>query len=488
MIKGSRWTALRVGADAMNPSRPLEYAHAHRKRFVAELKRFLSFPSVSSKPERARDVRRCAAWLARHLKNIGLDQVRVIPTRGHPIVYGAWSGARGRPTLILYGHYDVVPAEPLRDWRTPPFTPTLKDGNLYARGAADDKGQLFSHVKALESWLRTERSLPVNVKCIFEGEEEIGSPHLTSFIARNRRALRADAAVISDTRMLAPDRPAISYAQRGGLRAELKITGPPHELHSGNFGGAVLNPAQALCEIIARLHDGHGHIAIPGFYDDVRRWDEAERAFMTRNGPTDEEILHDANIKGAWGEPGFTAYERTTIRPALIVNGIAGGHQGHGSKSIIPASAFAKLSFRLVPDQNPQKIAQLFRDHIARLTPAAVHSSVRTFSPIEPALVDRNHSAVRAATFAYKNGFGSPPVFVRSGGSIPVVHTFQRILGCPAVLMGFGLPDDHIHGPNEKFHLANFYKAIATSIWYLAAAAKLRSAQPAQTKMEWRSE
>lgn len=471
----------------MDPSRALNYARAHRPRFVAELKQFLTFPSVSSQPEHRKDIQRCADWLARHLQGIGLDRTRIIPTRGNPIVYASWLHAPGRPTLIVYGHYDVLPGEPLRDWHTPPFTPTLNNDNLCARGAADDKGQLFCHVKAIESYLRTQRTLPVNMKCIFEGEEEIGSPHLTSFIARNRRALRVDAAVISDTRMLGPNRPAISYAQRGGLRAELKITGPPHDLHSGNFGGAVLNPVQALCQIIASLHDADGHIAIPGFYDDVRLWGDAERSFMARNGPTDAEILKDAQVEQGWGESGFSLYERTTIRPALTLNGIGAGHQGRGSKSIIPATALAKLSFRLVPDQNPRKIAQLFRDHIARLTPAAVRSSVRIFSPIEPALVDRNHPAVRAAAFAYKKGFGSPPVFIRSGGSIPVVNTFQQILGCPAVLMGFGLPDDHIHGPNEKFHLPNFYKAIATSIWYLAAAANQLSMQFALRKMERRT-
>ena len=471
----------------MDPHRALDYARTRRAPFVSELKEFLRFPSVSSHPRRARDLNKCARWLARHLHSIGLERVKVIPTPGHPIVYASWLRAPGRPTLIIYGHYDVLPGEPLSEWRTPPFTPTLKNGNLYARGAADDKGQLFSHVKAIESYLRTGRALPVNVKCIFEGEEEIGSPHLTSFIARNRRALRADAAVISDTRMLAPDRPAISYAQRGGLRVELKISGSPHDLHSGNFGGAVLNPVQALCQMIARLHDAHGHIAIPGFYDDVRRWGEAERSFMARNGPTDEEILQDAQAQWDWGESGFTLYERTTIRPALTLNGITGGHQGPGSKSIIPASALAKLSFRLVPDQNPQKIAQLFRDHIARITPDAVRSSVQTFSPIEPALVDRNHPAVKAAALAYRKGFGSPPVFIRSGGSIPVVNTFQQILGCPAVLLGFGLPDDHIHAPNEKFHLPNFYQAIATSIWYLAVASRLRSA-PRMQQTDWQSQ
>jgi acetylornithine deacetylase/succinyl-diaminopimelate desuccinylase-like protein len=415
----------------------------------------------------------CAKWLAHHLKGVGLDRVRIIPTAGNPIVYASWLRAPDRPTLIIYGHYDVLPGEPLREWRTPPFTPTLQNDNLHARGASDDKGQLFSHVKALESYLKSTNSLPVNVKCIFEGEEEIGSPHLTSFIVNNRRALRADAALISDTRMLAPDRPAISYAQRGGLRTELHVQGPPNDLHSGNFGGAVHNPLQALCEMIARLHDANGRVAIPGFYDDVRRWSEEERAFMARTGPSDEQILRDAKVNRGWGESSFNLYERTTIRPALTVNGITGGHQGAGAKSIIPGRAVAKLSFRLVPDQDPKRVARLFRQHIARITPPSVRSSIRVFSPIEPALVNRNHPAVRAAALAYQQGFGALPVFLRSGGSIPVVNTFQKILKIPAVLMGFGLPDDHIHGPNENFHLPNFYKAIATSISYLAICAKL---------------
>jgi len=414
-----------------------------------------------------------------------LQRVRVIPTRGNPIVVASWRRGSTRPTLLIYGHYDVLPGEPLGQWRTPPFSPTVEGADLHARGAADDKGQLFSHVKALECYLKAERDLPVNVKCIFEGEEEIGSPHLTSFIERNRGALRADAAVISDTRMLAPDRPAVSYAQRGGLRAELEVKGPPHELHSGNFGGAVHNPLQALCEMIAGLHDAHGRLAIPGFYDDVRHWGEKERAFMARTGPTDEQILLDAQVERGWAESGFSLYESTTIRPALTLNGMAGGHYGRGAKSIIPARALAKLSFRLVPDQDPQKVAQLFRDHIARVTPPAVRSSVRTFSAVKPALVDRNHPAVRAAALAYKRAFGALPIFLRSGGSIPVVSTFQETLGCPVVLMGFGLPDDHIHGPNEKFHLPNFYKAIATSIWYMAVVARLRNAPQTRAQTEW---
>jgi acetylornithine deacetylase/succinyl-diaminopimelate desuccinylase-like protein len=471
----------------MNPSRALQYARAHRTRFVSELKDFVHFPSVSSEPEHANDLKKCAHWLARHLQHIGLERVRVIPTRGHPIVYAASQRNAARPTVLIYGHYDVLPGEPLPEWKTPPFNPTVSDSNLHGRGASDDKGQLFSHIKAIESYLKTDRVLPVNVKCIFEGEEEIGSPNLTPFVEQNKRALRADAAVISDTRMLAPDRPAISYAQRGGLRAELEVKGPPQELHSGNFGGAIHNPLQALCEMVASLHDARGHVAIPGFYDDVRRWGEEERAFMARTGPTDEQILEEAKVERGWGESGFSLYERTTTRPALTINGMSGGHQGTGAKSIIPARAVAKLGFRLVPNQDPQKIAQLFRDHIKRITPPAVSSSLRTFSPINAALIDRNHPAVRAAAFAYKQGFGARPVFLRSGGSIPVVNTFQKILGIPAVLMGFGLPGDHIHAPNEKFHLPNFYNAIATSIWYLALAAKLRGSRSLQKRAEWRS-
>jgi acetylornithine deacetylase/succinyl-diaminopimelate desuccinylase-like protein len=468
----------------VEPSRALRYSRQHRALFLGELKEFLRLQSVSSEPKHAGDLRKCAAWLARHLQGIGLNQVRIIPTRGNPIVYASWRRSPARPTLLIYGHYDVLPGEPLSEWRTPPFTPTLKNKNLHARGAADDKGQLFCHLKAIESYLKTTRSLPVNVMCIFEGEEEIGSPNLTPFVERNRRALSAAAVVISDTRMLSAEQPAISYAQRGGLRAEVEVFGPAQDLHSGAFGGAVHNPAVALCDIVASLHDDQGRVTIPGFYDDVREWSEKERDYMARSGPSDREILRAANVDRGWGESGYSSYELTTIRPDVGVNGIAGGHTGQGVKSIIPARALAKVSFRLVPDQHPEKIAQLFRDHIARVTPPTVRSTVRTMSPIYPALISRRHPAVQAARLAYKKGFGVPAVFVRSGGSIPVVHTFQNVLGIPAVLMGFGLPDDHIHGPNEKFNLPTFYKAIETSIWYLALASRLGSASRKQEK-EW---
>ncbi|HXN48698.1 MAG TPA: M20/M25/M40 family metallo-hydrolase, partial [Bryobacteraceae bacterium] len=321
----------------------MAYAGRRRARFLAELKEFVRFPSVSSLPQHSADVARCAAWLAARLRQAGLERVQVVPTGGHPIVWGEFEASPERPTILVYGHYDVVPPGSPGQWRTPPFEPTVRGGSLYGRGACDDKGQMFAHVKALESYLGSGAPLPVNVKCLFEGEEEIGSPNLAAFVARNRKALSADAAVISDTRMLGPGRPAISYSQRGVLSLEWEVRGPGQELHSGNFGGAVHNPLQALSEMIAGLHDERGRIAIPGFYDGVREWSERERDYMRRTGPGDRAILRDAKANRGWGEEGYSLYERTTIRPSLTVSGITGGHQGPGVKAAIPAKATAKL-------------------------------------------------------------------------------------------------------------------------------------------------
>ena len=406
------------------------------------------------------------------MEQIGISNVRILPAGRSPIVYGSWLHAPNKPTLLIYGHYDVIPAEPFAEWQTPPFTPTVKGLDLYGRGTDDDKSQLFCHVKAIECFLRGSGSLPLNIKCIFEGEEEIGSGHLLPFIARNKRELRADAAVVSDTKMVGPGRPAISYAQRGGLRAEIEVTGPSKELHAGTFGGAVLNPVLALCDIISTLHNEDHRISISGFYDDVRDWSDKERAYMARVGPSDQEIRKNAGVTHDWGERKYTLYERTTTRPALALNGILGGHYGPGVKGVIPTRALAKLSFRLVPDQDPYRVDQLFRDHIGRVAPKAVKVAVRTMAPIQPAYIDRSHPAIRTALFAYRKGFGAYPVFLRSGGSIPVVNTFQEQLGIPTVLMGFGLPDDQNHAPNEKFHIPNFYRGIETSIWYMVAASK----------------
>jgi acetylornithine deacetylase/succinyl-diaminopimelate desuccinylase-like protein len=464
----------------MSTDRALSYARRQRPRFVEELKEFVRYPSISSQPRHSSDVKRCAGWLAAKLKRAGMETVEVVPTRGHPIVYAAWKRARYRPTVLIYGHYDVMPADPVREWKTPPFEPVVRGEDLYGRGSSDDKGQLFTHVKALESYLKSDRMLPVNVKCIFEGEEETGSAHLASFISRNKGALRADAAVMSDTRMLSPNRPAIGYSQRGVLMLELEVRGARHDLHSGNFGGAVHNSLQALCEILASLHEETGRIAIPGFYDKVKDWSKRERDYMARTGPPDSRILKDAQTITGWGEPGYSLYERTTIRPAFSVHGIVGGYQREGIKTVIPALALAKLTFRLVPEQDPDEVARLFREHIARVTPLTVKSSVRVLSGSKAAVVNRNQPALRAAAVAYRKGFGVPAVFQRSGGTIPVINTFQELLGIPTVLMGFGLPDSNIHAANEKFHLPNLYKGIATCIWFLAAAgAMLRQEDPA---------
>jgi acetylornithine deacetylase/succinyl-diaminopimelate desuccinylase-like protein len=471
----------------LDPHRALKYSRSRRANFVTELKEFVWFPSVSNQPKHAADLRRCAAWLANHLRRIGMENVRVVPTRRHPIVYASWLHAQRRPTILIYGHYDVQPAEPFSEWRTPPFEPVVRDNNLYGRGACDDKGQLFTHVKALESYLKTERSLPVNVKCIFEGEEEVGgSVGLEKFVLRNRNALGADAAVMSDTRMLGPGRPAIGYSQRGNLRFELEVRGPKEDLHSGNFGGVIHNPLQALCEIVAGMHYSEGRVAIPGFYDNVREWSAKEREYMARTGPKDDEILHDAHVPQAWGEPGFSLYERITIRPALTLNGIRGGYGGAGIKTVIPSRALAKISIRIVPDQKPREIDKLLREYIRRAAPPTVEANLRALAVSHPALVNRNHPALRAAAVAYRRGFGAAPVFLRSGGSVPAASIFQKTLGIPTVLMGFALPDDHVHAPNEKFHLPNFFRGIETSIWYLAAAAKLRDSQrQPEPEEEW---
>jgi len=474
----------------MQVSPAIAYARARHKKFLAELMEFIRFPTISAEPKHAADIKNCAKWLANHLRRIGLDDARIIPTPRHPLVFASSRRAPARPTLLIYGHYDVQPVDPLDQWRSPPFEPTVRGADLYGRGACDDKGQMFTHVKALEAYLQNACAPPVNVKCLFEGEEEIGSPNLLHFVRRNKKLLAADTAVMSDARMLAPDRPAINYAERGALYLELDVRGLEHDLHSGNFGGAVHDPLQALCEIIAKLHDANGSIAIPGVYERVRDWSERERAYMARAGPSDEQMLEDAQAQLGWGEPDYSLYERVTLRPALTVNGVTGGYQGPGAKGVIPAHAIAKLSFRLVPDQDPREIDRLFRNHIARITPPTVRAIVRTLSGADPVVIDRRASALRAATFAYRQSFGVPPVFLRSGGTIPILGAFRKTLGVPTVLMGFALPDDRMHAPNEKFHIPNFFKGVETSIWFMRALAELdgsraRSRGAQQAREQW---
>jgi acetylornithine deacetylase/succinyl-diaminopimelate desuccinylase-like protein len=439
-----------------------------RAAAVRDLMQFIRFPSVSAQPAHLPDIRRCAEWLAAHLSRLGLDHTSIVPTAGHPVVYADSLRAPGKPVLLIYGHYDVQPAEPLSGWQSPPFEPQIRGENLYGRGASDDKGQMFTHVKAIEWYRRNGGPLPVNVKCVFEGEEEIGSPNFMSFLRSNQSRLRADAAVVSDTRMLGPDRPAINESVRGSINFEVEIRGPRYDLHSGNFGGAVHNPLRALCSIVGSLHDVQARIRIPGFYDGVKDPTPAERSEMKRNGPSDEQIMKDAATRASFGESSYTLYERIGVRPALEITGIQGGYQGPGGKAIIPSSALVKINVRLVSGQDPNDVDRQFRAYVKRRMPVGLYCSIRSYGLATAAQIDRTSLALRAAIPAYEQGFGVPPILLRCGGTIPVVSMFQEVLHCPVVLMGFALPDDRAHGQNEKFHLPTFARGIQTSIHFLA--------------------
>jgi len=447
---------------------PFDYVRANQSRFLAELLDLLRIPSISTQPEHKPDVERAAAWLRDQLLAAGFPHADILPTAGHPVVYAEWLPAGPHaPTILIYGHYDVQPPDPLDEWRTPPFEPTIVGDDLFARGASDDKGQLYTHLKAIEAFQATAGTPPVNVKCIFEGEEEIGSPNLEPFVRQHAELLAADVAVISDADILSKDLPSIVYALRGMAYVEVEVTGPDHDLHSGIYGGAVLNPNNALCAMIARLHDTPGHVAIPGFYDQVRDLDPDERAELARIPFDRAAWLREAGVETDWGEPDTTIVERTTARPTLDVNGIWGGYTQPGAKTVLPGRACAKISMRLVPDQEPAEIVQMLRDYLAHIAPPAVTVQVRDLHSGRPAIVRRDSPAMQAARRAYAAVFGQEPVFVRSGGSIPVVATFQQVLGIETILMGFGLPDDRLHSPNEKFHLPNFYKGIETLIHFL---------------------
>ena len=449
---------------------PLDFARSHRDEFLAELEAFLRIPSVSTQPEHKPDIERAAAWLRDKLLDAGFPKAEVMPTAGHPVVYAEWMAAGAdAPTILVYGHYDVQPPDPLDLWETPPFEPTVIGDDLFARGASDDKGQLYVHVKAAEAFRETEGAPPVNVKCIFEGEEESGSPSLDPFIREHQDLLAADVAVISDTGMLSKETPSIVYGLRGLAYVEVAVTGPDHDLHSGIYGGAVLNPINALGAMIAQLHDENGRITIPGFYDRVRELSDEERAELAEAPFDREEWLEEAGVRTDWGEPEYTIIERVSARPTLDVNGIWGGYIEPGAKTVLPSQAFAKISMRLVPDQDPERIGGRFRDYFEAIAPQAVDVEVRELHGGDPAIVDRDSPAMQAASQAYAEAFGKEPLLVRRGGSIPVVATFQNVLGLETVLMGFGLPDDRLHSPNEKFHLPNFYRGIEVAIHFMQA-------------------
>ena len=446
----------------------LQYAQQQQDRHLAELLEFLRVPSVSTDPGHTTDTADAARWLAERLEAAGLENVQVIPTSRHPLVYADWCHAgSGAPTVLIYGHYDVQPADPLEKWVSPPFQPEIRDDYVYARGAADDKGQLYIHVKAVESYLSTAGSLPVNVKFIIEGEEEIGSGNLHAFIKDNAGQLAATSALISDTTMFGPGQPALVYGLRGNCHALVDVTGPARDLHSGTYGGSVNNPINALAHLIAKLKDERGHILIPGFYDRVRPLSLEERELLA-GLPLDPEVwLRETGAPELWGEPEYTLAERIGVRPTLDITGIYGGYTGTGTKTVLPAHAHAKISMRLVPDQDPLEIAALFEQFVRAALPPSVLVEVHIAGASAPAMIDRDTPPMRAAAAAYTAAFDRPPIFMREGGSIPVVSDFQTQLGLPTVMMGFGLPGDRIHSPNERFFLPNFFKGIETSIRYL---------------------
>jgi acetylornithine deacetylase/succinyl-diaminopimelate desuccinylase-like protein len=455
----------------------LAHIAAGRARFAADLAAFVRFASVGADPRRRADVAACGDWLAARLRRAGLRDAKLARTPGHPIVHASWRGAPGAPTVLVYGHYDVQPAEPLEAWRTPPFQPALEGDDLVGRGACDDKGPVLCHVAALESQLATSGRLPANVVCVFEGEEEHGSPHLPAFLRAHRGQLAPDVAVMSDTRMRAPGRPAIVEGTRGAVSFEVELSRSGHELHAGQFGGAVANPLEALCAVVAQLHDARGRIAVPGLYDRVRLMTPRERARLAREAPSEHELLRAGGTDDPAGEAGFSAYERTTLRPALTVTGLSGGYTGPGAQSAVPARAQARLNLRLVPDQDPQEASRLVRARLRTLTPAGLDLAVRAGPGSRATTIDRRDPAVGAAARALREAFGHEPVFMRSGGSIPIVDLMQRLFGVPVVLMGFALPGDGMHAPNERVNLPTLHRGTAACARFLELVAAAGAAR-----------
>jgi acetylornithine deacetylase/succinyl-diaminopimelate desuccinylase-like protein len=458
----------------MNMDNILSYAETNKERYVEELKEFLRFPSISTNPENRNDVRACAEYLCSKLEQIGMHNAKIYDTKGHPVVYAEWLDAgNDKPTVLIYGHYDVQPVDPVSLWTTPPFEPSIRDGNIFARGSADDKGQVFIHVKALEAHLKKNGSLPVNIKVIFEGEEEIGSENLEQFINDHQELLKADVVVISDTAMYSKGLPAIGYALRGLCYVEVEVTGPNKDLHSGQYGGAVDNPINALANMITKLKNSKGKVMIDGFYDDVIPLSKKERNEFAKLPFNDNKYKKSLDVKELFGEAGYSTLERLWARPTLDCNGIWGGFTGEGAKTVLPSKAYAKISMRLVPNQKPVKIEKLFKAYISKIAPKTVKVKVRGLHYGDPAMTPIDSKWIKAASDALKKGFGKEPVFIREGGSIPIVVTFQKVLKAPAVLLGFGLPDENAHSPDEHFDLDNFQRGIITSSIFYNELAKL---------------
>ena len=449
------------------------YARQNHPRFLSELKDLLRIPSISTLPENKADCRRAAEFIAAELTRIGFEHVRLIETEGHPLVYGDWLKAPSKPTALFYGHYDVQPTDPENEWISPPFEPAERDGNLYGRGTCDDKGQVWAQIKGLESLLASTGKLPINVRVLFEGEEEVGGEGIAEFVASKPADLKADFALVSDTELFAPGLPTLCVGLRGMIYTELEVRGAKTDLHSGMYGGAAPNPFMALAQMLARLKDEDGHILIPGFYDNIIPPSPEELAAW-HSLPFDEEHyrISEVGSRTLVGEAGYSVLERTWARPTLDVHGIPGGFIGAGAKTVIPAKALAKVSMRLVPGMTPAKTFELYKSFVEKITPAGVDVEVRLIHSGDPCLIRVDNPYIQAATRALEEVWGQKTVFIRSGGSIPIVGDFDRHLGVPSVMMGFVLPDDNIHAPNEKFCLKNFELGIESVVRFLEEAGK----------------
>lgn len=443
----------------------IQYIDQNEKRYQDELFELLRIPSISANPANKDDIRRAAEWTRTKLASMGLD-ARLFETPGHPLVYGEWLKAPGKPTVLFYGHYDVQPPEPLELWKSPPFEPTVRDGNVYARGAADDKGQFLANVQGVEAFFKTEGAPPVNVKFIIEGEEEVTSHNLEKFVSENTKLLKCDHIVVSDTAQFDRGYPAVTYGLRGICYMEVFLRGPRIDLHSGEFGGAVANPANVLGRIIAQLHDPEtGRIRIPGMYDDVVELSAEERAELARLPFDEVKYLKHLDVPELPGEKGYSVIERVFARPTCDVNGIKSGYIGPGAKTVIPSEASAKISMRLVPNQDPNKVQKLFEDYVRSLCPPSVQVRFENHGKARPVVVPTDSPALARARAALEKGFGAKTVLMRAGGSIPVVETFKTQLGVSSLLVGYGLPDDALHSPNEKFSLADYQRGIRTAAY-----------------------
>ena len=444
------------------------FVEEHQSRLLDELKAFLRIPSVSTLPDHTADVHRAAQFVADSMRAVGLENIEIISTAKHPLVYADWLHAPGKPTVLCYGHYDVQPPDPLNEWISPPFEPTVRNGNLYARGSADDKGQMYMHIKAVEALLAVNGTLPVNLKLLIEGEEEVGGESIAKYVAENPAKLKADVALVSDTELFAEGLPTLCIGLRGLIYTEIEARGPSRDLHSGMYGGAAPNAVFGLVELLAKLKDANGVIQIPGMYDDVRPPTPAEKHSWSHLPFDEKEFLqHEVGSTRLTGEPGYSVLERIWARPTLEVHGIAGGFTGAGAKTVIPARATAKVSMRMVPNQDPEKVIAAYKKFVADNTPAGIETEVRILSWGPAIMVNPDHPAIDVAARAFADILQKETVFIRSGGSIPIVGDFAKHLGIPTILMGFGLPDDGLHSPNEKYKIANYYAGIMTIAHFL---------------------